>query len=88
MNIDDKELVMQFADDVEFTNWALKPVYEVVENEFGHKCYDVLFTDEYINALDHDYHFDILDPNSRVKIRQAVCRGFITKPVSNVIYWK
>lgn len=85
MKVIEDELLIQFDDDQEFTDWALKPIYEVITSESGTACYDIPYTSMYLNAVEKGYDFEILQPNSVVTKRKAVSRGIITKPVQNLI---
>jgi hypothetical protein len=81
----DDELIIQFTNDDEFTDWALCPSYQIVKDDTGRPYYDVPFTKEYLDAIDAGYRFEIMKNDSMVIRRGCVCRGIITKPVENLI---
>lgn len=77
--------VIEFENDNEFVEWALCPSYEFIESGRGSTCFDVPYTDEYLEAVEDDWSFDILDRKSRIKKDGLMHRGVITKPVDNLI---
>lgn len=85
MKIDKEHKIIEFNNDDEFTNWALAPSYTTIVNDLGNRCFDVLYTDAYLNAVKEDYIFDIKDEDSLIVKRGCVSRGIITKPVENLL---
>ena len=77
--------LIQFENDQEFIEWAIKPFYEVIETENGGRCFSVAYTDAYINAIEEGYLIDILDEDSRINKDGLVHWGIITKPVDNLL---
>ena len=85
MKIDEARKIIYFDNDAEFENWAVRSGYVIIENEFGHHCFDVPYTNEYIKAIKDDYLFHINSFDSVVKKHGYVTRGIINKPIENLI---
>ena len=76
---------MYFVNDDEFTDFCLCKDYEVFHDDITNlDYYDFPYTYAYDDAVKNNMVFIIEDPNSKITKRGCVCRGFITKKVSNL----
>lgn len=83
-----KENLMVFANDDEFTNFAIEGEPTFARDEMtGLLWHDYDYTPEYKKAISENKAFLIMDKTSSVCKRGCVCRGLVNKPVENVYYY-
>lgn len=80
MNIENK--ILYFKNDDEFTNFCLSPdpVFSYGK-DMNTLFYNYEFSKHFMYYVKNGHKFKIEDPKSKVRKRQCVCRGVVTKPL-------
>lgn len=80
--------IIIFDTDDEFTRFCLNPnptFTPFMIDGVKRYSYDFDFSPRYLDALKNGYKFKINEENSLIYKHKAVSRGFITKPVKNLV---